>query len=95
MPTTTLSVIALTLGLTGSAMAQERLLISSEWGKVTGELAENDATRALVRMLPITIEMRDHLRQEKTGNLPSPCRPSRGKPPSRRARSGSGARTIS
>ncbi len=72
MPTTTLSVIALTLGLTGSAMAQERLLISSEWGKVTAELAENDATRAFVRMLPITIEMRDHLRQEKTGNLPSP-----------------------
>ena len=23
-------------------------------------------------MLPVTIEMRDHLRQEKTGNLPSP-----------------------
>jgi hypothetical protein len=22
--------------------------------------------------LPLTIEMRDHLRQEKTGNLPSP-----------------------
>ena len=75
MPTTTVRVIALTLGLTGSAMAQERLLISSEWGKVTGELAENDATRALVRMLPITIEMRDHLRQEKTGNLPSPLPP--------------------
>jgi hypothetical protein len=31
----------------------------------------NDATRSLVRMLPITIDMRDHLRQEKTGNLPS------------------------
>ena len=75
MPTTTVRVIALTLGLTGSAMAQERLLISSEWGKVTAELAENDATRALVRMLPITIEMRDHLRQEKTGNLPSPLPP--------------------
>jgi hypothetical protein len=26
----------------------------------------------LLRMLPVTIEMRDHLRQEKTGNLPSP-----------------------
>ena len=75
MPTTTVRVIALTLGLTGSAMAQERLLISSEWGKVTAELAESDATRALVRMLPITIEMRDHLRQEKTGNLPSPLPP--------------------
>ena len=26
----------------------------------------------MVHMLPLTIEMRDHLRQEKTGNLPSP-----------------------
>ena len=41
-------------------------------GEVTAELVDNDATRALVRMLPLTIEMRDHLRQEKTGNLPSP-----------------------
>ena len=53
-------------------MAQERLLISSDWGKVTAELADNDAAKALVRLLPVTIEMRDHLRQEKTGNLPSP-----------------------
>ena len=54
------------------AMAQERIRISSDWGTVTAELADNDATRLLVRMLPLTIEMRDHLRQEKTGNLPSP-----------------------
>jgi hypothetical protein len=53
-------------------MAQERVLISSDWGRVTAELVNNDATRALVRMLPLTIEMDDHLRQEKTGNLPSP-----------------------
>jgi hypothetical protein len=53
-------------------MAQERVLISSDWGRVTAELVNNDATRALVRMLPLTIEMNDHLRQEKTGNLPSP-----------------------
>jgi hypothetical protein len=53
-------------------MAQERVLISSDWGKVTAELVNNNATRALVQMLPLTIEMRDHLRQEKTGNLPSP-----------------------
>lgn len=53
-------------------MAQERIRISSEWGTVTAELVENDATRSLLRMLPLTIEMRDHLRQEKTGNLPSP-----------------------
>ena len=67
-----LRAFAITLGLTGPAMAQERILISSDWGKVTAELVDNDATRALVRMLPLTIEMRDHLRQEKTGNLPSP-----------------------
>jgi hypothetical protein len=53
-------------------MAQERILISCEWGKVSAELVENNATRSLVQMLPLTIEMRDHLRQEKTGNLPSP-----------------------
>jgi hypothetical protein len=69
---TTLSVIVLALGLTGSVMAQERLLISSDWGNVTAVLVENEATRSLVRMLPVTTAMRDHLRQEKTGNLPSP-----------------------
>lgn len=53
-------------------MAQERILISSDWGKVIAELVDNNATRLLVQMLPLTIEMRDHLRQEKTGNLPSP-----------------------
>lgn len=54
------------------AMAQERIRISSDWGNVTAELADNAAARSLVQMLPITIDMRDHLRQEKTGNLPSP-----------------------
>ena len=62
----------LTLGLTGGAMAQEQILISSSWGNVKAELVDNEATRSLVRMLPVTIEMRDHLRQEKTGDLPSP-----------------------
>jgi hypothetical protein len=57
---------------TEPVMTQERIVISSQWGRVTAELADNDATRALVRMLPITLEMSDHLRQEKTGNLPSP-----------------------
>ena len=53
-------------------MARERVLISSEWGNVTANLADNDAARSLVRQLPLTIAMRDHLRQEKTGGLPSP-----------------------
>ena len=67
-----LTAAGLTLMLTGHAMAQERVLISSEWGNVTVDLADNDAARSLVQMLPITIDMRDHHRQEKTGNLPSP-----------------------
>lgn len=56
----------------GDAMAQERILIASEWGKVTAELVDNAATRALVQSLPVTLQMRDHLRQEKTGALPEP-----------------------
>src|SRR5437868_7815938 len=67
-----LSNAVVTLGLIGPAMAQERILISSDWGEVTAELVDNEATRSLVKMLPLSLEMRDHLRQEKTGNLPSP-----------------------
>src|SRR5215218_6545936 len=63
---------ALTLFSMEPAMAQERIRISSNWGNVTAELADNAAAHSLVQMLPITIDMRDHLRQEKTGNLPSP-----------------------
>jgi len=64
--------VALTLALTGLGMAQTRIVISSDWGQVTAELVDNEATRALADMLPVTIAMRDHLRQEKTGDLPSP-----------------------
>jgi hypothetical protein len=63
---------ALAFFLMNHAMAQERILISSDWGNVTAALADNAAVRSLIQMLPITIDMRDHLRQEKTGNLPSP-----------------------
>jgi len=62
---------AVALIFTGSAMAEERIRISSNWGSVTAELADNAAARSLIRMLPVTIDMSDHLRQEKTGNLPS------------------------
>jgi hypothetical protein len=67
-----LRAFAITLGVIGPTMAQERISISSDWGKANAELVDNKATRSLVQMLPLTIEMRDHLRQEKTGNLPSP-----------------------
>jgi hypothetical protein len=56
----------------GATMAQQRIVISSEWGRLDAVLADNEATRALVKMLPVTIAMRDHLRQEKTGDLPQP-----------------------
>jgi hypothetical protein len=67
-----LRAFVITLGLTGPAMAQERISISSDWGKIIADLVDNKASRSLLQMLPLTIEMRDHLRQEKTGNLPSP-----------------------
>jgi hypothetical protein len=63
---------AITLVLIGPSMAQERIQISSNWGKASAELIDSAATRALVRLLPLTVDMQDHLRQEKTGNLPSP-----------------------
>lgn len=62
----------LALGLSGPAMAEERIRISSEWGDVTAVLTDNAAAKALADMLPLTVAMTDHLRQEKTGNLPSP-----------------------
>jgi hypothetical protein len=64
--------IGLTLFFAGHAMAQDHILITSKWGTVTAELADNAAARALAKMLPLTIEMSDHLRQEKTGNLSGP-----------------------
>jgi hypothetical protein len=66
-----LGAAAFALGLSGAAMAQEQIRISSEWGEVTATLADNSAAQALLEMLPLTIDMRDHLRQEKTGYLPS------------------------
>jgi hypothetical protein len=53
-------------------MTATQIAISSKSWRVTAELLDNEASRKLLRMLPLTIEMRDHLRQEKTGNLPSP-----------------------
>jgi len=69
---TLLASLVSTLAMMGSAMAQERIRISSSWGEVTAELADNPAARSMLRMLPVSIEMHDHLRQEKTGNLPAP-----------------------
>lgn len=67
-----ITVAVATLGMAGPTMAQEHIRISSEWGEVTAVLADSEATRSLASMLPITVEMSDHLRQEKTGDLPAP-----------------------
>ena len=67
-----IAAVALAISSMNSAMAQERIRISSDWGNVTAELADNAAARSLIQMLPITIDMHDHLRQEKTGTLPTP-----------------------
>ena len=62
--------LTVTLGTTGVVMAQDRIRMSSIWGEVTAEIADTDTGAALMDMLPLTIDMRDHLRQEKTGYLP-------------------------
>lgn len=54
------------------AIAQERVRISSDWGEVGAQLVDNATTRQFVAMLPLTIPMRDHLRQEKTSRLAEP-----------------------
>jgi hypothetical protein len=72
MQTTPLKALIVTIALAGPAMSQERIRITSDWGEVTAELADNAAAKSLAQILPVTIDMHDHLRQEKTGNLPSP-----------------------
>ncbi|MER8761301.1 MULTISPECIES: cyclophilin-like fold protein [unclassified Mesorhizobium] len=66
-----LSAGVIAFGMVGPRMAQERIRISSDWGEVTADLADNEAAKSLAQMLPLSIEMSDHLRQEKTGNLPA------------------------
>ncbi|MCZ2498085.1 hypothetical protein GN316_15070 [Xylophilus sp. Kf1] len=59
------------LATTGPTMAQARISITSGWANVEATLVDNAATRALLTMLPVTLQMRDHMRQEKTGQLPA------------------------
>lgn len=66
------ALLFIAIAATAPALAQERIRISSDWGAVAAELVDNEATRALKRMLPLSLAMRDHLRQEKTGALPEP-----------------------
>ncbi len=53
-------------------MTTQIVRISSAWGEVIAELAPNAAAEALAGLLPMTLSMHDHMRQEKTASLPSP-----------------------
>ncbi len=71
------SIRVITAGLVLSALAtgadaQARISILSEWGQVSATLGDNQAAQALLKALPVTVEMSDHLRQEKTGSLSAP-----------------------
>jgi hypothetical protein len=55
----------------GIGMRPMEILIASDRAQLSAKLADNEAARALSAMLPLKIQMRDHLRQEKTGVLPS------------------------
>ena len=52
-------------------MSTTEISIVTERGQLEATLADNGSTRALARMLPLQLRMRDHLRQEKTAVLPS------------------------
>lgn len=65
--TTLFLILTLTTGF--PAMAQDRIRITSLLGSVTAELNDTPAAQALSAMLPLNLSMRDHLRQEKTGDL--------------------------
>ena len=56
----------------GISMHPMKILITSDRAQLSAQLADNEAARALAEMLPLKLQMRDHLRQEKTGILPSP-----------------------
>jgi hypothetical protein len=56
------------------ASAQETRQIRIKLGNqvVTGSLNSSEAAKNFISMLPLTIEMDDHLRREKTGVIPEP-----------------------
>lgn len=67
---TTLTLI-LTLCTSLPAMAQNSIRITGPAGSVMAELNDSPTAQALLAMLPLDLPMTDHLRQEKTGNLPA------------------------
>ena len=66
--------LSASLGSEKAASAAEGHRIRIRMGDqtVTATLNESEAARDLVAMLPVSIQMRDHLRREKTGRIPKP-----------------------
>lgn len=46
-------------------------MIATDKGQFSARLADNDTAQAFAALLPLRLQMRDHLRQEKTGVLSS------------------------
>jgi hypothetical protein len=61
-------------GLSGVSSAEEGQRIRIHMGEqsVTATLNNSEAARDLVKMPSLTLEMRDHMRREKTGHIPGP-----------------------
>ncbi len=66
--------LSASLGMATAASAAEEHRIRIRMGDrtVTATLNNSEAARDLVAMLPVSIQMRDHLRREKTGRIPKP-----------------------
>lgn len=66
--------LSASLGMATAASAAEEHRIRIRMGdqSVTATLNKSEAARDLVAMLPVSIQMRDHLRREKTGRVPKP-----------------------
>jgi hypothetical protein len=65
------SAVSLTTTM-ASAQDDQRIRIRTGDQVVTARLNNSEAARDFVSMLPLTIEMDDHLRREKTGVIPGP-----------------------
>jgi hypothetical protein len=66
--------LSASLGMETAASAAEEHRIRIRMGDqtVTATLNDSEAARDLASMLPLPIQMRDHLRREKTGRIPKP-----------------------
>ncbi|HEV3409075.1 MAG TPA: cyclophilin-like fold protein [Chthoniobacterales bacterium] len=60
------------VGNVASAQEGQRIRIRMGDQAVTARLNNSEAARDFVAMLPLSLNMSDHLRREKTGHLPEP-----------------------